>query len=65
MTDILPLKEILTEYGPLGFGWIVALMLWKHNMSLQKLLIGLTEKNTSIMTKIAVVIEERLPRRLS
>jgi len=51
------IKQILTEYGPLGAGWIVAVFLWLRLTKLQDKLIEIVKDGTTATVSNTAVLD--------
>lgn len=56
------LKQIITLWGPLGLGWVLAGYLMYRNTELARSTHQALVTNTAAITKITVLIDERIPR---
>ena len=66
--------EILTLYGPLGFGWVVAFALWRHYEALfkvrredalrrEELVVQTLQNNTKLIYEFKILLQERIGRK--
>ena len=52
-------EKLLTTYGPLSFGWIVAVVIWRRHAKLSDRVLEVVERNTASMTVLAEIIKHR------
>lgn len=57
------IAKVLTLYGPLGLGWIVAAALWWSGEKFKSEMAAVIRSNTEVITRMTVLLQERLPRK--
>ena len=50
-------EKFLTMYGPLGFGWLVAVVLWRRHARVSDRLLEVVERNTASMAVLTEIIK--------
>ena len=52
------ITDILTHYGPLGFGWIAAVFLFKENRSITDKYHKMSESSIKVKLELAQTLKE-------